>query len=577
MIKKICALLFFVVFVGETGVSQHTMTEFLDSLTTITPSYFEKGTGFKLKSEQILQQIDTTTFSKKQVDLILEYYDYVANKKEDYPFPLLLWSKKASEQLNYQEGIFQSLIKLGDARRGTHTSNNGEYYREALQKYQLVNDREGIATMYARLGLHYMSIQDYETSLKELFKALAIYQEINNKPRITSIYHCIGDIYRGIEDFENSIKYLKLSIASEQDPPDYGIRAMNNGFLGEIYVKQNQLNIAKDYLITSNAVIRKEGVVPYLHIYNLKYLGEVEENNNNLDAAYNYYKKAFIEVYNQQDASKITTLVSTRMGNVLIRQQKTDDAIKLLQHVESEKLIKDTSVKEILLQRDLVEFYEKLGTAYELTSDYEKANHYNKLRLAAMTAVNKVDILKNTNELEKQYQSQIDQQEIQLLKDENSIKQRNLIITLLSLAGIGILLVFSYVYFKQRSRALKRKSKITELALEAEQIRSEKLKIDKQIEKRIAVEQLRTKISADLHDDVGSLLTGLAMQSEVLGKKAPENIRVKLDRISNLSRSAMLQMRDAVWVMDARKDNWQSLIDRVNEFASEHLGAKELA
>ena len=98
----------------------------------------------------------------------------------------------------------------------------------------------------------------------------------------------------------------------------------------------------------------------------------------------------------------------------------------------------------------------------------------------------------------------------------------------------------------------------------------------RKIEKQKAVEKLRTKISADLHDDVGSLLTGLSMQSEILGKNAPEDIKPKLERVSELSRSAMLKMRDAVWVMDARKDNWQSLIDRINEFAAEHLGAKEL-
>jgi len=102
-------------------------------------------------------------------------------------------------------------------------------------------------------------------------------------------------------------------------------------------------------------------------------------------------------------------------------------------------------------------------------------------------------------------------------------------------------------------------------------------KFKEKVAKQKAVEKLRTKISADLHDDVGSLLTGLAMQSEILGKNAPENISKKLDRVSSLSREAMLKMRDAVWVMDARKDNWQSLIDRINEFASENLGAKNLA
>lgn len=97
------------------------------------------------------------------------------------------------------------------------------------------------------------------------------------------------------------------------------------------------------------------------------------------------------------------------------------------------------------------------------------------------------------------------------------------------------------------------------------------------LQRRIAVEQLRTQISADLHDDVGSLLTGLSMQTELLAKQVPEEQKFKLERVSAISKDAMLKMRDAVWAMDARKDNWQSLTDRMNEFAIENLQTKDIA
>lgn len=96
------------------------------------------------------------------------------------------------------------------------------------------------------------------------------------------------------------------------------------------------------------------------------------------------------------------------------------------------------------------------------------------------------------------------------------------------------------------------------------------------MKKRVAIEQLRTKISADLHDDVGSVLTGLAMQSELIERQVPEKNKEQLRKISLLSRAAMLQMRDAVWAMDASKDNWASLIDRIKEFAGESLLAKNI-
>jgi len=99
-----------------------------------------------------------------------------------------------------------------------------------------------------------------------------------------------------------------------------------------------------------------------------------------------------------------------------------------------------------------------------------------------------------------------------------------------------------------------------------------------QLERRLAVERLRTKISSDLHDDVGSILTGLAMQSEILSHTTSnEKEKNRIDRIGEMSRSAMSRMRDTVWVLDARKDNWGSLKARMQEFLGETLEEKDIA
>ena len=84
--------------------------------------------------------------------------------------------------------------------------------------------------------------------------------------------------------------------------------------------------------------------------------------------------------------------------------------------------------------------------------------------------------------------------------------------------------------------------------------------------------ELRNKISADLHDEVGGILTGLAMQTELLEtqNKDPKNHK-QLRRIAEMSRRAMASMRDMVWAMDSEKDNWQSLFDRINDHAAEIL------
>ena len=82
-------------------------------------------------------------------------------------------------------------------------------------------------------------------------------------------------------------------------------------------------------------------------------------------------------------------------------------------------------------------------------------------------------------------------------------------------------------------------------------------------------QKLRTKISSDLHDDVGTLLTSLSMQSDILGMDAPPEKQHKFEKFGNLSREAMDRMRDTVWAIDSRKDNMISLVDRMSDYISD--------
>lgn len=97
------------------------------------------------------------------------------------------------------------------------------------------------------------------------------------------------------------------------------------------------------------------------------------------------------------------------------------------------------------------------------------------------------------------------------------------------------------------------------------------------IQKVKVLEAIRTKISSDLHDDVGSILSGLAMQSQVMAYTAPTDQKTALNELSAMSRDAMERMRDTVWVIDSRKDKYENLIDRMRAFAEKNLGVKNIA
>ena len=85
------------------------------------------------------------------------------------------------------------------------------------------------------------------------------------------------------------------------------------------------------------------------------------------------------------------------------------------------------------------------------------------------------------------------------------------------------------------------------------------------------VSSIREKISSDLHDDVGSILAGLSMQSELLLMQGMDQMNGILTQLGNSSKEAMTRLRDIVWVVDSRKDKYENLFLRMRDFTFQIL------
>ncbi len=89
----------------------------------------------------------------------------------------------------------------------------------------------------------------------------------------------------------------------------------------------------------------------------------------------------------------------------------------------------------------------------------------------------------------------------------------------------------------------------------------------------VAVERVRTRLATDLHDDVGSSLARISILSEV-GRRdldaASEAARL-FEEIGETSRGVIDALGDAIWSIDPRHDDVQSLADRLRHFATDLL------
>jgi signal transduction histidine kinase len=94
------------------------------------------------------------------------------------------------------------------------------------------------------------------------------------------------------------------------------------------------------------------------------------------------------------------------------------------------------------------------------------------------------------------------------------------------------------------------------------------------INKLLELERTRTRIATDLHDDIGSNLSKIALFSELVKMKLTngndENNRM-LATIADVSRETVDSMRDIVWSINPRRDTVFEMTRRMRQHAEESL------
>lgn len=101
-------------------------------------------------------------------------------------------------------------------------------------------------------------------------------------------------------------------------------------------------------------------------------------------------------------------------------------------------------------------------------------------------------------------------------------------------------------------------------------------RLDKQkaeMEKQQAIEKERNRISRDMHDDLGSGLTKIAILSEVAKQKLaqPEQAKEQIDKIAVSSRELVDNLQDIIWVLNPKNDSLESLSAYIREYGLKYF------
>lgn len=121
--------------------------------------------------------------------------------------------------------------------------------------------------------------------------------------------------------------------------------------------------------------------------------------------------------------------------------------------------------------------------------------------------------------------------------------------------------------------AYKNRKETIERARERERLRTENEK--KELEKQMAImeaqQQERNRISADMHDELGSGVTAIRLMSEIVRAKMKDTTLPEIDKISNSANDLITKMNTIIWTMSSSNDTVENLVTYIRTYAFEYF------
>lgn len=98
------------------------------------------------------------------------------------------------------------------------------------------------------------------------------------------------------------------------------------------------------------------------------------------------------------------------------------------------------------------------------------------------------------------------------------------------------------------------------------------------VKRLLQIQEIRNKIARDLHDEVGSNLSAIAIFSSVALNKttSPSEVRSLNSRISSFTQVSQNALNDIIWMANSENDNFKSTLGRMHYIAMEILESKNI-
>ncbi len=349
-------------------------------------------------------------------------------------------------------------------------------YLEALNQFDQIHDSIGIAEIYNELGTLWKKQGDLKKAASFFNDALQIFIRLKNVSGQANTLNNIGLLLEREGKYEEALKDYALALAIHKEANNKVAMGYSLANLGGVYTQLKRYKEAEQALLQSLAIRTELNEIQNIAICYTN-LGEFYGAQNNFKSAIPYYLKSL------EMAKKIGFI-------------------------------------------DLIQYdYESLSHSYSMINNYKQAYEYHTQYSTYKDSVFNENKNRQLTELQTKYDSEKKEQQNLLLSKENQLKSISLrkallqnyaLITILFLMLAVIYLIYTRIRFKQQK------------VLSDTLLKQEKLRLRSVI---LTQEQERKRISQDLHDGLGQMLSAVKLNlAAIETTKADNDANAELEK-----------------------------------------------
>lgn len=408
----------------------------------------------------------------------------------------------------------------------------------AWQLFGKANDTNGIIRACINISEVYTKQNKIANALQYLTQADSLCIATDNVPYHTNVQRQLGVVYREAKDYKRAAAYLNCALAGFQKLQD-DFRYISTGISLSILYRNLKLPDSSLYVLNQcNAISSRQAASPYRSAMIQEHLAESYYQKELFSKALEHYSSAYT-TFKKLNHKGDMAYEAMNMGKVLWKLRRPADAEKYFTEAYR---ISDT-LKMLNYQYDIAQ---ALADMYSQNGNWQNAYQYRNNAAVLRDSIDLSDQIRLTNELKEKFETEKKENEIALLKTQNLLteadnRKNRLLQYLFGVLFIASVLIGWLLFNRVR------------------------------IKRRLNEQLLRNQIAGDLHDDIGSALSVIDISSRIALAKKEETgvVAEQLEKIRQYAASTMDSMSDIVWSVNPGNDNFESVMMRVHEFATE--------